>query len=304
MRVNSERGRTEYVLVSLVPGPGPAPASPLTTHHSPLTAFPIGKGSGSVTAFGRADGFVTVPRQREYLDAGEAVEVRLLGAGVRPADLVVIGSHCTGLDYLLGRLRDRGFAAKFLAVGSTGGLEAARRGECDVAGVHLLDPATDTYNRPFLSEGLELVEGYGRVQGVVFRPGDKRFERKKPERAVAAAVADPRCVMVNRNRGSGTRVLIDRLLGGARPAGFLAEARSHSAVAAAVAQGRADWGVAIGPVAREYGLRFLPVRDERFDFVVPKARRDRPAVAAFRELLTQPGVREALERMGFLVGPG
>jgi putative molybdopterin biosynthesis protein len=304
MRVNSERGRTEYVLVSLVPGTGPAPVSPLTTHHSPLSAFPMGNGSGSVTAFGRADGFVTVPRQREYLEAGEAVEVRLLGAGVRPADLVVIGSHCTGLDYLLGRLRDRGFAAKFLTVGSTGGLDAARRGECDVAGVHLLDPATDTYNRPFLSERLELVEGYGRVQGVVFRTDDRRFRGEDPVRVVAAAVANPGCVLVNRNRGSGTRILVDRLLGGARPAGYLTEARSHSAVAAAVAQGRADWGVAIEPVAKEYRLGFVPVRDERFDFVIPKARRDRPAVAAFRELLTQPGTREALERMGFHVGPG
>src|SRR5262249_27852992 len=164
MRVNSERGRTEYVLVGLIPG----------DPHSALVAFPMGKGSGSVTAFGRADGFVTVPRQREYLEAGETVEVRLLGAGVRPADLVVIGSHCIGLDYLLGRLRERGFAAKFLAVGSAGGLEAAKRGECDLAGVHLLDPDTDTYNRPFLTDALELIPGYGRRQGGVFRPDDRR----------------------------------------------------------------------------------------------------------------------------------
>ena len=83
--------------------------------HSPV-AVPMGKGSGSVTAFGRGDGFVTVPRQGEYLAAGEEVEVRLLAAGLRPADLVVIGSHCLGLDLLLGRLRDRGFSAKVLAV--------------------------------------------------------------------------------------------------------------------------------------------------------------------------------------------
>jgi putative molybdopterin biosynthesis protein len=287
VRVNSERGRTEYVLVSLVETSGP------------LAAFPMGKGSGSVTAFGRADGFVTVPRQREYLEAGETVEVRLLGAGVRPADLIVIGSHCLGLDYLLGRLRERGFAAKFLAVGSTGGLEAAKRGECDLAGVHLLDPDTDAYNRPFLTDALELIVGYGRRQGVIFRPGDPRFEGKELAEAVAAAVADPACVLANRNRGSGTRVLIDRLLGGAKPAGFLSEAKSHQAVAAAVAQGRADWGVAIAPAAREYGLGFLQVRDERFDFVVPKARWDRPAVIAFRAVLAEPETRDELERMGF-----
>ncbi len=294
-RVNSERGRTEYVLVGLVPNAGQAGA------RSTFRAFPMGKGSGSVTAFGRADGFVTVPRQREYLEAGEVVEVRLLGAGVRPADLVVIGSHCVGLDYLLGRLLERGFAAKFLAVGSTGGLEAAKRGECDLAGVHLLDPATDEYNRPFLTPPLDLIPGYGRLQGVVFRRGDPRFEGREPADAVAAVVADPACVLANRNRGSGTRVLIDRLLNGVKPPGFLSEAKSHQAVAAAVAQGRADWGVAIEPAAREYGLGFLPVRDERFDFVVPKDRLDRPAVRAFRGLLTEADCRAALGALGFRV---
>jgi putative molybdopterin biosynthesis protein len=288
-RVNSERGRTEYVLVGLVPG---------ATGSSPV-AVPMGKGSGSVTAFGRADGFVTVPRQREYLAAGEAVEVRLLAAGLRPADVVVIGSHCLGLDLLLGRLRDRGFSAKVLAVGSTAGLESAKRGECDLAGVHLLDPATDVYNRPFLTPDLELIPGYGRLQGVVFRPGDSRFEGKALAEAVAAAIADADCVLVNRNRGSGTRVLIDRLLNGARPAGVLTEARSHSAVVAAVAQGRADWGVAIEPAARAERLGFLPLRDERFDFVAPKARLARPAVVAFRELLADTGVRTELRAMGF-----
>jgi putative molybdopterin biosynthesis protein len=259
----------------------------------------MGKGSGSVTAFGRADGFITIARQREYLDAGEAVEVRLLGAGVRPADLVVIGSHCIGLDFLLGRLRARGFIAKVLAVGSTAGLEAAKRGECDLAGVHLLDAATDEYNRPFLTDSLELIPGYGRLQGIVFRPGDARFEGKSVPDAVAAAVADPACVLVNRNPGSGTRVLIDRLLNGAKPAGFLTEAKSHSAVVASVAQKRADWGVAIEPAAREAELGFLALRDERFDFVAPQSRLARPAVIAFRELLNDPEVRRELERLGF-----
>src|SRR5262249_15787815 len=149
------------------------------------------------------------------------------------------GSHCVGVDYLLGRLRAAGWSSKFLAVGSTGGLEAARRGECDLAGIHLLDPATNLYNRPFLTGDLVLIPGYGRLQGIVFRPGDKRFEGRTVLEAVQAALADPECVLVNRNRGSGTRILIDRLLGDARPPGYLTEAKSHNAVAAAVAQGRA-----------------------------------------------------------------
>src|SRR5207249_2656551 len=105
-RINSERGRTEYVLVILVLSTG---HSPLATHDSPgYIAYPMDKGSGSVTTFARADGYLTIPRQREYLQAGEEVEVRLLGHGVRPADLVVIGSHCVGLDYLLGKIQESG----------------------------------------------------------------------------------------------------------------------------------------------------------------------------------------------------
>jgi putative molybdopterin biosynthesis protein len=252
-----------------------------------------------VTTFSRADGFVVIPRQREYLDAGEHVTVHLLGQGLQPVDLVAIGSHCVGLDFLFGQLRDRGWRSKVMAVGSSGGLAAARRGECDLAGVHLLDPKTNVYNRPFLSDDLTLLPGYGRLQGIVYRRGDTRFEGKTTQEAVSAALADPNCVLVNRNRGSGTRVLIDRLLGPAQPPGALTEARSHNAVAAAVQQGRADWGVAIETVARDAGLGFLPLQEERYDFVVPRARLERPAVRAFRDLLEQPEVRQALAARGF-----
>src|SRR5262249_32777468 len=156
----------------------------------------------------------------------------------------VIGSHCVGLDYLLGKLQDRGIRSKFLAVGSLGGLGACRRGECDLAGIHLLDPKTGIYNQPFAGSDLRLLPGYGRLQGIVFRPGDPRFDCRSLAEAVAAALADPNCVFVNRNPGSGTRVLNDELLASHRPPGYLTEARSHNAVVAAVAQGRADWGVA------------------------------------------------------------
>ena len=291
MRVNSERGRTEYLLVGLVRG----------ERGDELVAYPMGKGSGSVTAFSGSDGFVIIPRQREYLEAGEQVKVHLLSEAIEPADLMVIGSHCVGLDYLLGRLRESGFRGKFLAVGSTGGLQAARRGDCDVAGIHLLHAETDTYNRPFVTDELVLLPGYGRLQGIIYRAGDKRFEGRSPGDAVARALADPDCILVNRNRGSGTRILIDRLLGSARPAGYLAEARSHNAVAAAVAQGRADWGVAIQNVVSGLGLGFLALQEEHYDFVIPRGRRDRPAVRAFVELVSQDQTRKALAEFGFLV---
>ena len=296
IRVNSERGRTEYLLVSLVGRINQKTGEPNPNY----SAYPMGQGSGSVTTFSRADGFTIIPRQREYLEAGENVEVHLLDARARPADLIVIGSQCTGLDFLLSRVNAEGMAVKFLAVGSNGGLEAARRGECDLAGIHLLDPASGEYNRPFLTPDLELIRGYGRLQGIVFRPGDERFQGRSPEDAIAAAVGDPNCFMINRNRGSGTRILIDGLLKSRRPPGYLAESRSHNAVAAAVAQGRADWGVAIAPVARDSGLGFIPLRAEQYDFVVPRSRRARPAVQAFERLLTRREIRAQLASMGFL----
>ncbi len=289
VKVNSEVGRTEYLLVGLNEGP------------EGLTAWPMGKGSGSVTAFSCADGFVTIGRHVEIVEAGSPVNVQLLGRKVRPPDLVVIGSHCVGLDYLLSRLHERGLRTRFLAVGSTAGLEAAKRNECDLAGMHLLDPVSGQYNRPFLTPELELIEGYGRLQGVVYRPGDERFEGLAAEEAISRVKALPECLMVNRNRGSGTRVLIDRLLGGVEPPGYAVQARSHHAVAAAVAQGRADWGVAIESVARQAGLGFLPLAEERYDFVVPKARAERLAVVAFRELLGEQAVRQHLWELGFRV---
>jgi putative molybdopterin biosynthesis protein len=291
VKVNSEIGRTEYLLVGLVD----AARDDLGTR---LAAYPMGQGSGSVTTFSRADGFATIGRHHEIVPAGTVIDVQLLGRALELADLVVIGSHCVGLDYLLGALQQRGWRSKFLAVGSTGGLDAARRGECDVAGVHLLDPTSGTYNSPFLTPALGLVRGYGRLQGIVFRSGDVRFEGRTAAEAVAAAVADPDCLMVNRNQGSGTRALIDRLLGGARPRGYAVQPRNHNAVAAAVAQHRADWGMTLDTVARSASLGFLPVQAEQYDFIVPNTRAARPAVDAFVALLREPATRAALARLG------
>ena len=294
VKVNSEIGRTEYLLVGLV-------ETADETAGPSLAAYPMGQGSGSVTTFSRADGFATIGRHEEIVQAGALVDVQLLGRDLQLADLVVIGSHCIGLDYLLGRLQQQGVRAKFLAVGSTAGLEAAKRGECDVAGIHLLDLKTNQYNRPFLTPALELVAGYGRAQGVVFRRGDRRFEGRTAQEAIADARQDPACVMVNRNQGSGTRALIDRLLGGVRPAGYAVQPRNHNAVAAAVSQARADWGVTLDIIARNAGLGFLPLQEERYDFVVPKLRANRPGVVAFARLLSDPVTRAALARLGMKV---
>lgn len=288
LRVASERGRTEYLLVSLVRG----------ADNASLAAYPAGKGSGAVTAFSQADGFIAIGPHVEGVAAGTPVEVQLIGDG-HLADLVVIGSHCVGLDVLIGRLQADGISVKALNVGSTGGLAAAKRGECDIAPIHLLDPESGEYNRPFLTPELELVPGYRRLQGIVFRKGDPRFEGCSLEEAIATALATPDCLMVNRNAGSGTRILTDRLLNGARPPGYWSQPKSHNAVAVAVAQNRADWGIAIESVARQYDLGFIPAQDEHYDFVVPKTRWDSPPVERFRAALANPSIREALAALGF-----
>jgi putative molybdopterin biosynthesis protein len=132
----------------------------------------------------------------------------------------------------------------------------------------VLDSKTGRYNHPFLSDAIRLVPGWRRMQGLVFRRGDHRFEGQTLEPAIAAALSDPNCIMVSRNQGAGTRLLIDRLLKDARPTGYWNQPHSHHGVAASVAQSRADWGVAIKPVADDLGLGFIPLAEEHFDFAV------------------------------------
>jgi putative molybdopterin biosynthesis protein len=196
-----------------------------------------------------------------------------------------------------------GSAPTMFAAGDSHRRAAADRGECDVAPIHFMDTDSGEYNKPFLRQGMELFPGYRRLQGIVFRPGDRRFDRLSAEAAIAAARVNTRCTMVNRNVGSGTRILIDRLLAGKRPAGYRSQPNSHNAVAMAVAQGRADWGLTIKSLARRYDLGFIPVQDEQYDFLIPKSRVHRPPVQRFRALLEEPSLRAALSANGFGLSP-
>ena len=299
LQTNSDKGRTEFFLVHLLAHDQPPVGAGLKPAPS-FTAYPTGKGSGSVTGFARADGFIEIPREVELLEAGSTVKVQLLGQTVQPPDLMVVGSHCVGLDYLLGVLREQGFLSRSLAVGSMGGVLSARRGECDLAGTHLMDAASGQYNKHLLTSELQLVKGYRRRQGLVFRQDSEAFVElaKNPEAVLEQVLQNPELRMVNRNRGSGTRVLLDQLLQQQRPSGFFSEAKSHTAVAAAVAQGRADWGVAIQSVAEDQGLEFHFLQDEEYDFLLPKSRMKRPSVQAFLALLEQPAVQAGLRKLG------
>jgi putative molybdopterin biosynthesis protein len=286
VRVASELGREEFVLVSLVAAEG-----------EPI-AFPTGKGSGAVTAFSQADGFLRIDALASALDAGTNADVTLIGDEARVPDLTIMGSHDIALDVVVGELVRRGFKARTIAVGSLGGVAALHRGECDLAPVHLIDPATGRYNRHLTGPEVTLVPGWRRMQGFVFRSGDRRFKDCSSTEAVRAALADHATIMINRNAGSGTRVLIDSLLGGTRPPGYSNQPRSHNAVAAAIVQNRADWGVAIEPVARLYGLEFLPIAPEQYDFLLLETRRHRPAVRAFLDALRDEAVRTRIRACG------
>src|SRR5262249_9253393 len=244
VRISSELGRKEFVLVALVEGTnGPV-------------AFPISKGSGAVTSFSQADGFVEIAPLASALDAGTRARVTLIGPAAGPSDLVIMGSHDSALDLVIGELGNRGFTARSVAIGRPGGVAALERGECDLAPVHLIDPRSGLYNIHLQRPGLILEKGWNRMQGFVYRPHDQRFAGCSAADAIRIALADKDCLMVNRNAGSGTRLLIDQLLGGMRPAGYINQPRSHNAVAAAVIQGRADWAVAIRSLPTLYHLPF------------------------------------------------
>ena len=286
VRIASELGRQEFVLVSLVRG------------EDGLVAFPIGKGSGAVTSFSQADGFLAIDALAPALDADTLARVTLIGSAAEAPDLVIMGSHDVALDAMIGSLSERGYSARVLAIGSLGGVAAASRGECDIAPVHLIDPRTGQYNVHLATPGLSLVPGWRRMQGILYRPGDKRFEGRSADDALAEALADVNALMVNRNAGSGTRVLMDRMLEGKRLPGYANQPKSHNAVAAAIAQGRADWGLAIAPVARMYGLGFVPVAPEHYDFLVADARRERPAVRAFLAALRDEATRARIRELG------
>ncbi|HEY8007578.1 MAG TPA: molybdopterin biosynthesis protein [Methylocella sp.] len=288
VRIMSDLGRAEFVMVALTHG------------KSGLNAFPLAKGSGSISAFAQADGFLTIEALADHIAEGETARVTLFDPKLHVPDLAIIGSHCLGLEFVIDRLIAAGLSVRSVAVGSMGGLAAVKRGECDIAPIHLMDAESEVYNVPFLGPDLTLVDGWRRMQGIVFRLGDSRFEGRTVVEAIAAALADLDCHMVNRNQGAGTRIMIDRLIGTARPNGYWNQPKSHNAVAAAVAQRRADWGIAIEPVARAYGLGFLPVAEEHYDFAILRSRHEDKPVQAFVDALSHEDVAHRLCDIGFV----
>ncbi len=242
-----------------------------------LVAAPLGRGAGVITSLVRADGIVRIPRFSEGVNAGDAVIVELYTDPSALARTIVhIGSHDLALDLLGQHLAEArpGMRLTSAHVGSLGGLLALRRGEAHIAGCHLIDPQTGEYNISYVKQYLPgvpvvLVTLVHREQGLIVAKGNPK------NIASLSDLARPDVRFVNRQRGAGTRVLLDYRLGqlGIDPAqvqGYAREEYTHLAVAAAVQSGVADCGLGIVAAAHALGLDFVPLEQERYDLVIPR----------------------------------
>lgn len=250
----------------------------------------------------RADGFCVIPQNSEGVEAGEPVTVELYRT-MEEIDhtVVAIGSHDLILDVMADEMPTL-YPGNYLSsthVGSMGGLMALRRGEAHLAPTHLLDEETGTYNVPILrrmfSEPMALIKGVDRIQGILVKKGNPLGIK---------GIGDLINVnYVNRQRGAGTRVLLDYKLkqAGIDPAsihGYDREAATHMAVAAAIAGGDADAGMGIESAARAMNLDFIPVGPEEYDFAIPVRFLQLPHVQHFLEVLTSQEFAKRVEKLG------
>ncbi len=262
-------------------------------------AAPLSRGAGVISSLVRADGIVIVPRGVQGLPAGAPVTVRLYRPPHELArGILAIGSHDVALDLMAQYLAPRQRRLSSAHVGSLGGLVALRRGEAHFAGAHLLDPETGDYNVAYVrrylpDQRVALVTLTYRQQGLIVTPGNPKGLQS------LADLARPDVRFVNRQRGAGTRILLDYHLQqlGLAPhqvQGYDQEEYTHLAVAAAVASGRADVGLGIAAAAQALGLDFVPLFTERYDLVVPAAHYESEVLAPVWEVLADDAFRAAV----------
>lgn len=276
-----------------------------------VTATPISRGAGVITSLVRADGIVRIPRFSEGADAGAPVTVHLYRTPDEIArTIVAIGSHDLTLDLLAQFLAARGHGLRLSSanVGSLGGLVALRRGEAHLAGSHLLDPDSGRYNDNYVrrylpGQDVVLVTLVGREQGWMVAPGNPQAITGWED------AARPDVSLVNRQRGAGTRVLLDyelrkRDIAPADVHGYEREEYTHLAVAAAVASGTATMGLGIRAAARALDLDFVPLAHEQYDLVIPTAHYDSALLQPLLALLQDAAFRDAVAALqGYDVNP-
>jgi len=239
-----------------------------------VLAAPLQRGAGVISSLVRADGIVVIPQGTQGLPAGTEVDVQLYRS-IDEIDRTIfaIGSHDVSLDLMAQYLAKRGRRLTSANVGSLSGLVALRRDETHVAGSHLLDPDTGEYNLSYIGQyvpgrDLHVVELVRREQGLLVNPGNPKNIRGLQD------LIRPDIQFINRQRGAGTRVLLDyhlqrQSITSSDIAGYEKEEYTHLSLAAAISSGRADCGLGIAAAAQALGLDFAPLYSERYDLVIP-----------------------------------
>jgi putative molybdopterin biosynthesis protein len=267
-----------------------------------ILAAPLSRGAGVITSLVQADGLALLPSGVQGMDAGEQVKVRLYRSRAEiDRTIFCIGSHDLTLDLMAQFLarHDRRLASA--NVGSQGGLVALRRGEAHLAGSHLLDPETGEYNISYIRQYMpnipvKLVALVGRDQGLMVKKGNPKGIKTLSD------LTNPEAQFVNRQRGAGTRVLLDyhlKLLGISPEAipGYAQEEYTHLGVAAAIASGRADCGLGIAAAAQALELDFIPLFQERYELVIPKEHVESDLLAPLFEVLADSDFQKSVAKM-------
>jgi len=267
-----------------------------------LIASPLARGAGAAMSLVRADGFCVIPRNSEGIEAGTQVDV-ILSCGIEELEntLICIGSHDLIIDLIADIMSgESGFTLSSAHVGSMGGLIALKNNETHIAPVHLLDEETGIYNEAAVGKVLPgkkmaLIKGVGRIQGIMVKKGNPL--------GIKGIAGLTGCRYINRQRGAGTRILLDYMLKreGVDPPdipGYDREAATHMAVAAAIKNGNADAGMGILAAANAMDLDFIPVGTEEYDFAIPVEFMDLPHVKDFIGVLKSPVFHKKLAQFG------
>jgi len=270
-----------------------------------LIATPLNRGAGVNMSLVRADGLLVIPQRSEGIEAGETVSVHLTGDLETIRNTIVsIGSHDLIMDYIGSLLaRDKkGIHLSSAHVGSMGGIMALKRGEAHIAPIHLLDEETGIYNTSYISKYLDsnqttLIKGVKRMQGFILKKGNPKGIRSITD------LAREDILFVNRQKGSGTRILFDYLLkqnqiNAQEIKGYFREMTTHMAVAAAVKSGTADVGIGVFSAAEAMDLEFVEIGFEEYDFAVPNRYMNTPQIDAFVDILRSRPFYEILNRLG------
>jgi len=270
-----------------------------------LMASPLSRGSGVVSSFMKADGILEVPQGLEGHEAGEEVNVRLLSPVEKLKNtIVVIGSHDPLLDELGDMLHvdNNEVYMSSSHVGSMGGIMAVRRGEAHAAGCHLLNTENGVYNISFMKKffpkgGVKLIRCVGRQQGLMVAKGNPLNIQK------FADIAKDGVRYVNRQKGSGTRILTDYLckqenLDADAIYGYDREELTHTSVAVQIVSGSADAGMGIYSAAKLYDLEFIPICIEEYDLIIPDHAWDTPQVQQLINTLKSDAFREKILGLG------